>query len=161
MSLFPTAHVPQRIDEFDGEHGFLSNFSPAVICFDGIWYPTVEHAYQAAKTLDFQQRWEISKLPTPGQTKRAGRRLDLRPDWERRVGDYPVKHLIMHELVLQKFARNPRLRQQLVDTGFATLVEGNYWHDQYWGDCTCAQHRDTPGQNQLGAILMQVRNRLR
>lgn len=39
-----------RINSFSGSHAFLSNFESAPIFYDGLSYPTVEHAYQAAKT---------------------------------------------------------------------------------------------------------------
>ena len=145
--------TPTRIKQFKGDSRFLSNFYPAQVDHDGITYPTVEHAFQAAKTLDFGHRWRISKLGSPGAAKRAGRRVTLRPDWE------TAKGIIMLELVLQKFTR-PALRQQLLSTAEAELIEGNWWHDNYWGDCSC-EDCDQPGKNLLGKILMDVRNILR
>lgn len=143
-----------KIKQFDGEFRFLSNFYPSVVTLDGVWYPTVEHAFQAAKTLDFHRRWEISKLATPGMAKRAGRQVVLRPDWEQLVGDFQVKQLVMKELTFQKYARNPRLRHQLLATGNAELIEGNTWGDTYWGVCR------GEGRNELGKILMHVRGAL-
>ena len=70
------------IDSFQGEYAFLSNFAASEIEFEGIVFPTVEHAFQAAKTLNITKRKEIAALPTPGQAKRAGRSVELRPDWE-------------------------------------------------------------------------------
>jgi ribA/ribD-fused uncharacterized protein len=144
----------RRIDRFQSEYKFLSNFSPSGVYHDGIEYPTVEHAFQAAKTLDFQRRREISQLASPADAKQAGRRLELRPDWEK------CKDWIMLELVLHKFARDFELRQELLATGDAELIEGNNWHDSYWGECTCGAC-PRPGKNMLGQILSTVRLMLR
>ena len=146
--------TPTRIEQFKGEFRWLSNFFPAQVYHDGIEYPTVEHAFQAAKTLDFEQRWNISKMGSPSAAKRAGRGVTLRPDWK------TAKDLVMIELVLQKFSRFPNLRQQLLDTGEAELIEGNWWHDNYWGNCSC-EECDQPGKNVLGQILTTVRRLLR
>jgi hypothetical protein len=138
------------IDRFEGQHRFLSNFFvlPKVIPHDGILYPTTEHAFQAAKTLDFRARFEISKLHHPGLAKRAGRGVELRPDWDR------CKGRIMYELVLIKFVLNPELRGKLLDTYPNKLIEGNTWGDTYWGVCKGI------GENKLGSILEIVRQQL-
>ena len=111
--------MPIRIKSFHGDAAFLSNFCLAQVFHDGIDYPTTEHAFQAAKTLDFHQRYEISKIETPGQAKRAGRKVQLRPDWEQ------VKNRIMWELTVLKFTNHPNLKKLLLATGNAELIEGN------------------------------------
>lgn len=141
--------MQRAITEFRGEFRFLSNFWPANITHDGIWYPTVEHAFVGAKTLDFAQRWEISQLEKAGDAKRAGRQLQLRPDWEQ------VKVAIMDELCLLKFLGHTELKHQLLATGEAQLIEGNTWGDTFWGVC------QGTGRNELGKILMGVRSKLR
>ena len=67
---------------FDGKYAFLSNFYPSPFTHDGIMYPTNEHFFQAMKTLNIEQRQAIANASTPGQAKRMGRQVDLRPDWE-------------------------------------------------------------------------------
>lgn len=139
-----------KINKFDGKFRFLSNFYPSPIFYDGILYPTVEHAFQAAKTLDVRERKaKFNDKLTPGEAKRNGRHVKLRPDWEE------VKVNIMYELVLQKFTAHPLLAQDLLKTYPATLIEGNHWHDHFWGVC------DGTGENKLGLILMKVRDQLR
>jgi hypothetical protein len=142
--------MPTKIKEFEGEFRFLSNFWTAKVSYDGIEYPTTEHAFQAAKTLDFGLRWEISQLPTPGKAKRAGRKLPLRPDWDQ------VKDQIMLELTILKFMNHRKLKEALLATGTAELVEGNNWGDAYWGVV-----KGQGGLNHLGKILMLVRGQLR
>ena len=141
------------IDNFSGEYDFLSSFYLARVKdrdYD-IQYPSVEHGYQAQKTMVYAGRVEIAHLSTPGKAKRAGQRLALRVDWEE------VKTGVMYMLVRQKF-QDPVLAAKLIATGDQELREGNYWHDQYWGDCTCPKHKDVPGENMLGQILMTVRS---
>lgn len=139
------------IEEFRGRHRFLSNFFPVdfgVVLDDGETYPTIEHAYQAAKTFSPAQRTLIRISETPGEAKRYGRKVTLRTDWD------AVKDDIMLDLVRQKFA-NAQLRELLLDTGEAELVEGNDWGDTYWGKYAGV------GQNKLGKILMRVRSEIR
>lgn len=141
------------ISSFSGEHRFLSNFySSPVTAPDRTVYPTVEHAFQAAKTLDTYQRAAIRQLATPGEAKRAGRTIALRSDWDQ------VKKRIMLELILVKFTKDPELKEALRATAGSPLREGNTWHDNYWGDCTCGRKAcEEEGLNALGKILMSVR----
>ena len=141
------------INKFDGPYAFLSNFYYSPISYEGVEYPTVEHAFQAAKVLDMTKRFEIANLPTPGAAKRVGRQVDLRKDWEE------VKIDVMRECLKEKF-KNPELFAALVATGDEELVEGNYWHDNFWGVCSC-ERSNGQGQNHLGKLLMELRTELR
>lgn len=136
------------IDSFQKENEFLSNFYPSPIVYEGIEYPTVEHAFQAVKSLDENTRKMVARQETPGLAKREGRHLKLRSDWE------SVKVSIMHDLLLLKFSI-PELKNKLLNTGNQFLVEGNYWHDTFWGVC------NGEGENQLGHLLMEVRKEIR
>ncbi len=132
------------ITAFTGQWRFLSNFWPCRIEFDGDLYPSVEHAYQAAKTTSVPARANIARAATPGDAKRMGRLVDLRPGWdEMKIG-------VMHSLLKSKF-RDPELRRWLQDTGTQELIEGNYWGDTFWGVCHGS------GQNHLGRLLMEIR----
>ncbi len=136
------------IGPFQGEYRWLSNFWPARVELDEQVFHTVEHAYQAAKTLKPHERLDIVMCPTPGAAKAAGRKLTLRPDWD------SVKLHIMFDLVLQKFWNNLELRAKLIATDGEELIELNTWGDRYWGVCNGV------GQNHLGKILMQVRDEI-
>ena len=136
------------IDSFSGNYRFLSNFYPAEVEHEGVRYPTTEHAFQAAKALDPSKREEIREADTPRLAKQLGRTVELRADWEE------IKLDVMLGVVRRKF-RNPDLRQKLLDTDNAELVEGNTWGDSFWGVC------EGRGQNQLGRILMRVRAEIR
>jgi ribA/ribD-fused uncharacterized protein len=93
------------IDDFAGRFSFLSNFHPSRITWEGREWDTVEHAYQAAKTLDAVDIRRIWMCITPGQAKYLGQRVKLRPDWD------VVKFEIMLSLLRLKFAI-PELRDQ-------------------------------------------------
>ena len=114
------------ITALHGAYAFLSNFAASPVVLDGVTYPTVEHAFQAAKTFDPAERELIRDANTPATAKRLGRGVALRPDWEQ------AKYGIMRELLRQKFAI-PELRQALRATGDAELIEGNNWNDRFYG----------------------------
>ena len=138
------------IRAFQGEYRFLSNCYPApMVDVDGKVYPTAEHAYQGVKTRSASEREAIRLLDTPGKAKRAGRKVTLRPDWER------IKVFAMYRIVRQKFTQNADLQRRLLETGDAELIEGNRWGDTFWGVC------DGKGHNHLGQILMIVRDEIR
>jgi N-glycosidase YbiA len=141
--------APAAITSFQGDDRFLSNFYPCEVKFEGLTYPSVEHAYQSAKTLDMTARRQIAAEPTPAAAKAAGEALRYRPDWER------VKYAVMLECVRYKFTHHPDLARLLLNTGDAYLEEGNTWHDRIWGVY------QGKGTNWLGKILMQVRGELR
>ena len=142
------------ICKFNGELYFLSNFFENKIEYEGITYPTVEHAFQAAKTLDNNTRKKIAAAPHPAEAKRMGRSLYLRADWEK------VKFKVMEDLIREKF-KSPELREKLLSTGEAELVEGNTWHDNIWGNCNCPRCFEIEGQNHLGKTLMKIRKEIR
>lgn len=144
-----------KIDCFDREYAFLSNFYEAPFEKDGIVYPTNEHFFQAMKTLDPKERQAIATADTPGQAKRMGRSVELRPDWEQ------SKYQIMKKGLTLKFLTHKDLADKLIATGDAWLIEGNTWHDNTWGDCHCPQCLLVDGKNWLGTLLMDLRRELK
>lgn len=142
------------INSFSNEYQFLSNFYNAEVVHDGITYKNSEAAYQAAKTKDFRLRREFSEL-TASQAKLKGRHVELRGDWEQ------VKDNAMYEIIKDKFTRNSNLKSLLLKTNNSILIEGNWWHDNYWGDCHCEKCQNKEGKNTLGIILMRVRDEIR
>ena len=141
-----------KIDCFDGKYAFLSNFysSPIAPFKDGIVYPTVEHAFQAYKTTDINKRKEIAAQPTPGKAKYLGRHVKIRDDWQE------IRINVMYTALKEKF-KDLELQTKLLSTGNAELIEGNTWSDNFWGDCHCPKCRDIKGENNLGKLLMKIR----
>lgn len=138
-----------EINRFSGEYRFLSNFYPAPVTYGGLTYQNNEAAFQAQKCLDEETRKQFTAYDA-AKAKGAGRRVSLRPDWEE------VKVGLMEEIVRAKFTQNEVLKQRLVATAGARLVEGNSWHDVFWG----VDLKTGEGQNHLGEILMKVRAEL-
>lgn len=134
--------------KFRDEYAFLSNFYPVKISYKGIVWPSVEHAFQAAKTNDPHEKLTILQAPTPGQAKRLGRKVTLRPEWD------SIKVAVMREIVFRKFfdAENG-LYKKLISI-WDEIVEENEWGDTFWGVCNGV------GSNHLGKILMDVRARI-
>ena len=141
------AEPRDQIDYFREEYYFLSNFYLSRLCFEGITYGSAEAAFQAQKLADPQARAAFAQL-SPDEAKRAGKTADLRPDWE------DVKLDVMQKIVSAKFTQNPHLAQQLIETGDLPLIEGNTWHDVFWG----VDLRTGEGENHLGKILMALRS---
>ena len=137
---------------FHGPYRFLSNFWSVDVVSDGFTYPTVEHAYQAAKTLDGLERARIRQAATPGEAKELGRQVALRGDWEQ------IRDDVMLGLLRHKF-RDQDLLPQLLGTLGRDLVEVNDWGDTYWGAVRRADGAIV-GQNRLGVLLRQVRAEL-
>jgi ribA/ribD-fused uncharacterized protein len=146
--------VFRMITEFKGKYDFLSNFYESPVELKGLVFPTAEHAFQAAKAKNPYDMLWVLESRTPGIAKRRGRQVEIKPNWDQdRIGEMLI-------VVTAKF-RNPELRGWLQATHDQKLVEGNYWHDQFWGSCNCSEHADVDGKNYLGKILMYVRKQQR
>jgi N-glycosidase YbiA len=136
------------ITSFTGKYRFLSNFYMTPVFYDGLIYPSSEHAYQAAKTLDLRYRTSIRAKKTAGEAKKLGQRVPMREDWDR------CKIQVMEKILRKKFDPEEQLFQRLLETGDEELIEGNYWGDTFWGVC------NGEGENHLGKLLMKIRANL-
>jgi ribA/ribD-fused uncharacterized protein len=133
--------IDKDILQFQGPYRFLSNFfiEPDGTC--------VESEYQSAKCVESAEAARIIKM-SPGNAKRAGRRVAIRPDWN------DVRVEIMRSFVERKFADHTGLLRLLLATGNVELVEGNNWGDRFWGR---VDNGYGTGENWLGKILMETR----
>nr|WP_158812431.1 NADAR family protein [Methylocapsa sp. S129] len=113
-------------------------------------YRSVEHAYQAAKTLDPTERLKIQLAETPSRAKELGRSLTMRSDWT------IVKIPTMLWLQWRKY-RNRRLAK-LAATGARQIFELNSWNDIFWG--VVENDGGYEGANALGQILALVRDEI-
>jgi ribA/ribD-fused uncharacterized protein len=145
--------MKERIRGFQNQYSFLSNFYRCEVVVNGIKYPTSEHAFQAMKfiTTDEKIAERIRLCEKPSDAKELANEFKkvVRRDWK------DVSLLIMEKVVTAKFSQNPDLLHKLLDTGTAELIEDNWWNDTFWGVCKGV------GENNLGKILMKVRERLR
>jgi hypothetical protein len=141
------------IDGFFDEFRWLSNFHLCEIPYHRFIYPSSENAFQAEKTILLSRRIPFTTC-SPNEAKKEGRRLILRKGWEN------IKLSRMEQILRIKFAI-PELKEKLIATGNAGLIEGNYWHDNFWGDCRCYKCEDFEGENQLGILLMKIRGEIK
>ena len=145
-------NVSVAITRFRGEHFYLSNYYevlPTLLEYKGRKSSSTEAAFQAAKCA-FEGDANLIAGMRPNDAKRNGRQVVMRADWD------TVRIIEMYQIVKAKFEQNPDLAEKLIATGNALLVEGNNWHDTFWG----VDVKDG-GENHLGEILMQVRRELR
>lgn len=141
------------IDSFRNEYSWLSNFYMRPVVIAKIVFPTNEHFFAANKTLNPEQfTWVVDSL-SPSIAKRRGKLVSLRSDWNE------VKVSIMGVGLYHKFTQHQDLKQKLVDTGEEMIVEGNYWHDNFWGNCMCGRLgcEGIQGENVLGRLHMELR----
>jgi N-glycosidase YbiA len=145
------------------EYFEFSNFSEHPIVINGKEYPTNEHYFQSMKFLPtemvFLKEYNvyipyqeiIRYAKTPKEAKRLGsnRNFKIHPNWD------TMRIEVMRECVRAKFQQHPSLRELLLSTGDAILVEDSPT-DYFWG---CGKNRT--GKNMLGKILMEVRGELR
>lgn len=121
---------------------------PAVITYNGIVFYTAEAAYQAQKMTSRKEQEKMSALGLEAVRKR-GQKISPRPDWEK------IKTQIMYEIQLAKFSQSPHLKEKLLSTAGKTLLDTGYAHNPYWTEMR------GEGENNLGKILMKVREELK
>lgn len=149
------------IHGFEGKYSYLSNFYACQTKYDKTlshynMFPTSEHAYQAMKATTLEDADAIAFAGTPDEAKKVAHKVATRKDWD------DIKENVMLEIVRSKF-ENPLLRQRLILTaaeGYEGFCEDNYWHDNFWGNCTCEKCKNIIGQNKLGLTLARVRQEI-
>jgi hypothetical protein len=143
------------INDFRGIYRWLSNFHLVPIRYQGIDFPSTEHAYQAMKSFDHNVRLQFSTAAglTCKEAKKLGGQIALRTDWDK------IRLQVMEDITRLKFAVGSDLAYALVNTGNEELCEGNKWCDNVWGICSCSKCPGI-GQNLLGKTLMKIRGEL-
>lgn len=136
-------------------YGRFSNLYKRPIEFEGQTYATSEHAYQAGKARKPEVRDWILAAPSPALVAMAAHGLywwDIRSDWSK------IKFDRMRDVLRAKFGQHEDLRQLLLSTGEARLVESatvDNAVNRTWGEVNGV------GKNMLGNLLMEVRSELR
>jgi len=152
------------INNFKGPNDWASNFSVLQnpIMVGNLIFKTNEHFFAAHKTLIYEERVWIANQPTAREAKWAGsqkgykgRKITLRNDWQ------PAVQINVMKLGLTlKFILNYDMATKLINSWPKILIEGNWWHDNFWGDCYCKKCENIEGQNNLGIQLMKLRTLL-
>ena len=139
------------IKQFQGEYRWLSNFWPVDIQYQGMVYPSVEHAYMSAKSDNANWKEFCADPFTPaGRVKMRSKNVLLVDNWD------ILKVVVMNDCLIEKF-KVPYLREALLATGDQILQEGNNWGDRFWG----VDLRTGEGNNHLGQILMAIREQIK
>lgn len=138
------------IKEFKNQYFFLSNFYEYPIYYNKLVFCNAEAAFQAQKVINEKNQYKFINL-NASQARKLGKTVQLRKNWEE------IKDNVMYEIVKRKFTINKELQQKLLETKEEELVEGNWWHDTYWG----VDSKTGIGQNKLGKILMKVREEVK
>ena len=141
-------HDEKNIKGMFGQYSYMSNYHLVPIIYEGVEYPSTENAYQAAKSLDPEIRKQFINI-TPSEAKKLGKKIPMRSDWD------DVKYQVMLDICTYKFSNNSDLKEALLSTRDKYISEENHWNDTYWGVCNGI------GQNNLGKILMGIRENLR
>lgn len=132
-------------------YGVFSNLYRCEVRFENQVFPTAEHAYQAGKAAKAEVRQWILSAPTPALAAMAAHGLytwDVVPNWAQ------IKFDRMRAVLRAKFEQHAQLRDLLLSTGQARLVEAgtvNNAVNRLWGEV------DGKGQNMLGVMLMELR----
>lgn len=137
---------------FSGAFDPLNNFSAHTVKIWGKTFFTVEHAFHWKKfeTTEPELAQKIMEAGSPWLAKKLSRTSDnKRNDWE------DVRVSIMLEIVSAKAEQHQDMREVLLATGKKTIVE-NSPVDGFWG---CGE--DGKGENQMGKVLMRVREDIR
>jgi hypothetical protein len=148
------------IDKFGGEYEWASNMYIRPMLIGTVTYQSNEHFFASNKTLSKEEQQAIINAATPYQAKKLGKECTLRSDWNQ------IRIPIMAYGLYHKFFQHVDLRQKLIETGGGMLVEGNWWHDNFWGDCKftynfqsspCSRCASIIGRNKLGLLLQTTR----
>ncbi len=136
-------------------YGVLSNLFRRPFLFEDREYPTAEHAYQAGKARKEAVREWVLSAPSPSLVAMAAHGLytwDIVPNWSK------IKYDRMRKVLREKFVQHADLREILLETGSARLVEKARTDNpvnREWGEV------NGKGKNMLGVLLMEVRQELR
>lgn len=141
-------HIIYFYNEKEQPFGCFSNYSPHSVYVFGKKYKTSEHAFQSIKLINPNEQEIVSKVLYPNKAKEFGRRFLIRNDWEE------IKDDIMYQIVKAKFMQHDDIKQILLNTNDAELIEHTK-NDSYWAD-----GGNGTGLNKLGKILMHVRDEL-
>lgn len=140
------------IMEFRGEYLFLSNFYEGkTFEYRGYKFQNSEAPFHAEKCWSRVEEFEMER---PAQSKRLGKQLLLREDWEE------VKDKVMFDVCYQKFTQDEILKAKLLNTNGRELVEGNRHGDRCWGMTYSQKYGIWIGENRLGIALMKIRDKI-
>lgn len=150
MNQYKIKNKNTAIMRFNNEYFFLSNFYEGeIFTYKGCKFTNAEAPFHAEKCISRIKDFEMER---PSQSKKLGRRVALRGDWE------DVKDEIMYDICYAKFTQDEKLKARLLATGDRELIEGNNHRDKCWG--MTFEGGVWVGENRLGIVLMKLRKDL-
>lgn len=144
---------PIGIVKFSGEFRFLSNFFMHSVFYKGEEFKSNEHAYQYRKTDSPMWKEAIKDCASPSEARKQGRMAPIVDNWDE------IKYGLLMDINVVKY-QDPILRKKLIETSPYYLIEGNTWHDNYFGVCSCYLCKHKKSFNNLGKILMRIRSEI-
>jgi ribA/ribD-fused uncharacterized protein len=140
-----------KIPYYETSYFAFSNFSPHAIVYGGILYPTAEHVFHAAKFTDEKIKEQIRNAKSPLEAYALGQanKTQRLSNWDE------VKVDILYQIVKEKVKQHEDVRNALLATADDEIVEENP-NDSFWGN-----GKDGNGENQMGKILMRIREEIK
>lgn len=138
---------------------FITYFSPHsahAIEFDGVVYPTLEHAYQASRYNELHIKSEIRHTRSPLLAWEISQKYKYLQKEEFKNPDHKIS--VMKYLMELKVAQHKDVRQALIDSGNKSIVKHIFTYppgDGFWDDGI-----DGKGENHIGKIWEEIRNSL-
>ena len=75
-------------------------------------------------------------------------------------GNWDTVRVEVMKIALDCKYDQPNFKTLLLNTKGIVLIEGNHWHDNFWGDCHCPKCEHIKGENMLGKLTMAKREAL-
>lgn len=142
--------VGDKIFFYPKEFYIFDNFSSFQVEYNGIIFPTSEHAYQATKFVktepDIFNRIRQARSAHDAQKIALENRDKVDLDWEIK------KASIMKDILRNKVNQHSYVLKKLLQSGHREIVEDS-WRDATWG---WGENKD--GLNLLGKIWMELRD---
>jgi ribA/ribD-fused uncharacterized protein len=136
-----------KIPYYENSNFVFHNFSSHAIKYNGITYPTAEHAFHSAKFEDEKIKEEIRNAKTPLDVFYLGKKYKYlrKENWD------DIKVNVLYEILTEKVKQHAEVIKALLNTGTEEIIEDNP-NDDFWGN-----GKDGKGENQTGKILMRIR----
>ena len=153
----------KNVVAFGGRSDILSNFHPFNFKVHGIEFSSSEQAYQWGKAV-FHDRYglarEILGIRSAFRIWLLSKKIRVSSSWHSRKVD------LMRDIIRLKAECCPRFKNSLLATGNKYIVEA-VASDKFWScgvkkaELRFVNGRNWPGENQMGRLLMELRDQLR
>ena len=152
-----------RITKVKEENGEFSLMSPHPVLYEDTEFRTVEALFQWLRFKDHPEvQAEILAQKSPMGAKMKARlhrdKLNRGIKWDEAPEDIPL----MKKCMLLKLEKHPELKQKLIATGNAIIIEDCTTHDResarFWG--MVKKDGKWQGENMFGKIWMEIRAEL-